>query len=151
NQIRRLCRRALWLDGGRVRHIGPMGETLRLYEHSFATPDDQAGPGQRFMRWELARGGHTLRDTDQPFALRAHLRLAEPLVPGHLGVSLFNDRNIVVAGWAFEPLSLAAGHHMLDVAVPQLPVQPGTYQISFTLFNSGNNLNGGELVERWVA
>ena len=35
--------------------------------------------------------------------------------------------------------------------LPSLPLQPGTYRLSFALFNSGNNLTGGRLVEKWSA
>jgi hypothetical protein len=78
------------------------------------------------------------------------VRLDEPVVGGHYGLALVNDRDAVVAGWAFEPLSLAAGHHALDVRIPQLPLQPGSYQLTFALFTGGNNLTGGTLVENWT-
>jgi hypothetical protein len=35
--------------------------------------------------------------------------------------------------------------------VDQLPIRPGTYRLSFALFNHGNNLTGGKLVEKWTA
>jgi hypothetical protein len=36
------------------------------------------------------------------------------------------------------------------VTVPQLPLQPGTYQLAFSLFNGGNRLAGGVLVDNWT-
>jgi len=35
-QIRRLCDRAIWLENGRVRRQGPVGEVTRAYEASEA-------------------------------------------------------------------------------------------------------------------
>jgi len=41
NQVRRLCNRVLWLQGGRVQSVGPAGEVLDAYEraqHHVAEP-----------------------------------------------------------------------------------------------------------------
>jgi hypothetical protein len=70
-------------------------------------------------------------------------------VGGHYGVGLYNNRDAVVAGWAFEPVSFEPGYHILEITIPQLPLQPGTYQVSFALFTGGNNLTGGLIVDKW--
>ena len=149
NQIRRLCQSAMWIDGGRIRYIGPVGEAIRRYEHD-VTSGDGHDAGAHFTRWELGDGGHTLTHTDRPFTIRVHLHLVEHVVGGHYTVGLTNNRDVVVAGWAFEPVSLGKGRHTLDVTVPQLPLQPGTYQLTFSLFNGGNKLAGGVLVDNWT-
>ncbi len=151
NQIRRLCRTALWLDAGRIQYLGPVGETIRRYEHAVAASGETPGAGLRFTRWELADGGHTLQQTDRPFTIRTYLRLAEPVVSGHYGIALLNDRDAVVAGWAFEPVRFEPGCFILDLRLPQLPLQPGSYRVMFALFNGGSNLTGGALVENWIA
>jgi hypothetical protein len=74
----------------------------------------------------LADGGHTVKAVNRPVTIRAHLRLSEPVAGGHYGVGLYNHRDAVVAGWAFEPVSLDAGYHVLEITIPQLPLQPGT-------------------------
>jgi hypothetical protein len=79
------------------------------------------------------------------------VRLDRPVTGGHLGVGLTDDRDTVVAGWAFEPVALDAGAHVLDVTIPSLPLRPGCYQLSFAFFDAGNNLNGGRLIEKWPA
>jgi lipopolysaccharide transport system ATP-binding protein len=150
NQIRRLCGTALWLDSGRIQFVGPVGDTIRRYEHAVTASGEAPGAGARFTKWELAGGGHTLKDPAAPCTIRVHIRLVEPVAGGHYGLALLNDRDAVVAGWAFEPLSLAAGQHVLDVRIAQLPLQPGSYHITFALFNGGNNLTGGMLVEKWL-
>ena len=149
NQIRRLCETAIWLDAGRIQYQGQVGETIRRYEHAVTASGEAAGAGLRFTRWELRDGGHTVQDTDRPVTIRVHLRLVEPLIAGHYGVSLFDDQDTLVAGWAFEPVSLTPGHHVLDVTMAQLPLRPGSYRLSFALFNAGNNLTGGTPVEKW--
>ena len=36
NQIRRLCRRAVWIDGGEIRQDGPAQEVVSKYEGAMA-------------------------------------------------------------------------------------------------------------------
>jgi lipopolysaccharide transport system ATP-binding protein len=149
-QIRRLCRTGLWLDRGRVRYAGDVGATISRYESAILGGDADV-TGQCFRRWELADGGHVLSAGDRPLTVRAHLQLDDPVVGGHYGVGLVDEQDNVVAGWAFEPIALAAGAHVLDVRLPMLPIRPGTYRVSLALFTHGSNLTGGALVEKWIA
>jgi lipopolysaccharide transport system ATP-binding protein len=149
-QIRRLCSRTLWLDRGTVRQFGPTGDTIRDYEAALTEGLDP-GQGQCFLRWELATGGHVHRSLDGPVTIRAHVRLRQPLSLGHYGVGVLDEDDRVLAGWAFEPLSLPAGDHVLDVTIKSLPLLPRNYRLTFALFNRGNNLTGGKLIEKWVA
>ena len=151
NQLRRLCTRAVWLDRGEVRFIGDVGEAVRRYEVAAARNDLASHASRVFERWTLANGGHTVRDADGRVVFRVALRLDEPISLGHLGVSVCNDQDTVMVGWAFEPVSFAPGSHVLDVHVPRLPLRPGLYRLAFTLFDRGSNLTGGTLVDRWAA
>ncbi len=151
NQIRRLCTRAIWLDGGRVRAEGDVGETLRQYEAAVLDRSEMLLSGQCFRGWEVAGGGHTLRTPDGPVTIRIHVVVGQDIVAGHLGVSVYDDEDRVMAGWAFEPVSLRAGTRTLSVTVPMLPLRPANYRLRFTLFDRGSNLTGGRLVESWPA
>ncbi|MEO7190507.1 MAG: polysaccharide ABC transporter ATP-binding protein [Vicinamibacterales bacterium] len=150
-QIRRLCETVIWLDRGRVREAGPAGPTIRAYEAGSTqlTPGGATGPC--FRGWELATGGHVLTDSSVPFTIRVHLALDRPVRNGHFGLSILNDEDAVIAGWAFEPLQLEPGSPVLDVTLPQLPLRPGMYRLSVALFDGGNNLTGGRLLEKWTA
>ena len=151
NQIRRLCTKAIWLDGGRIRAEGEVGETLRQYEAAVLDGSEALLAGQCFRGWEVAGGGHTVRTPDGPVTFRVHLSLGQDIVAGHLGVGLYDDEDRVVAGWAFEPVSFSAGKRTLGVTVPILPLRPANYRLKFTLFDRGSNLTGGRLVESWSA
>ncbi len=151
NQLRRLCTRAVWLDDGQVQFVGDVGESLRRYEMAAVRTATDTGGSRCFERWALGDGGHTLRDPDGQLTIRIGLRLAEGLSMGHLGVTVSNDQDAVMVGWAFEPVSFPAGAHTLDVQVPRLPLRPGLYRLGFTLFDRGSNLTGGRLVDRWIA
>ena len=150
-QIRRLCESVMWLDKGQLRHFGDPATTIREYEAATLRREEGLGFGQCFNGWALADGGHTLDDTGQPFTIEIDTSLARPVANAHLGISVLDADDEVVVGWAFEPIALAAGRRVLRVSVPQLPVRPGTYRLSFALFDQGNNLTGGKLVEKWTA
>jgi lipopolysaccharide transport system ATP-binding protein len=149
-QIRRLCRTGLWLDRGVIRHFGDVGTAISRYEAAMLSGGDDAS-GECFSRWSLGDGSHVLRQCDQPVTLRVSVTLGDPIVAGHFGVGVIDEQDAVVAGWAFEPLTLPTGRHTLEITVPMLPIRPGTYRLSFALFNRGNNLTGGRLVEKWTA
>jgi lipopolysaccharide transport system ATP-binding protein len=149
NQIRRLCTKAIWLDGGRVRAQGDVGETLRDYEAAVLA-GTEAGASHCFQSWEVRGGGHTVRRPDVPVTFEVHMLLRENVDFGHLAVGLRDDDDRLVAGWAFEPVSFRAGPRAIHVTVPMLPLKPGNYRLTFVLFNHGNNLTGGQLIESWV-
>jgi lipopolysaccharide transport system ATP-binding protein len=151
NQLRRLCRRCVWLEAGRVREIGPGGDTLAHYERALLAPDDAAAAGRVFRRWQLAAGGHIVRAVDDPVTIAVQLALTATVSRGHLGMSIYSERDELVAGWAFEPLDLQAGLRDLHVTIDSLPLRPGSYRLVFTLFDRGNNMTGGALVEQWAA
>ena len=145
----------------RKRHVARQGAappasatpatTIQEYEAATLRREEGLGFGQCFNGWTLTDGTHSLEDTGPPFTIRIDASLAQPVANGHLGISVLDGDDEVVVGWAFEPVALRAGRHVLEVSVPQLPVRPGTYRLSLALFNQGNNLTGGKLVEKWTA
>jgi hypothetical protein len=149
-QIRRLCESVIWLDGGRLRASGAAGATILQYDAAMLARD-VATTGSAFLGWELDDGGHVLRDAGSPFRLRIHLAPGLKVSNGHFGLGLLGADDEVVAGWAFEPLSFNGGTRHLDVDLPQLPLRPGLYRWTVTLFDNGNNLTGGRLLEKWTA
>jgi ABC-type polysaccharide/polyol phosphate transport system ATPase subunit len=149
-QIRRLCESVIWLDAGRVRTAGPAGETIHAYESAMAARD-VASTGSAFLGWDLSDGSQVIRDGGRPLTLRVHLAPDVAVSRGHFGLGLLGPDDEVVAGWAFEPLSFPAGTKTLEIELPELPIRPGLYRWSFALFDGGNNLTGGRLVEKWTA
>jgi len=62
-----------------------------------------------------------------------------------------DNENVIMIGWGFDNMELGSGTHELVLRMPTLPLRPGTYSVMCSLFNGGNNLTGGELVEKWHA
>jgi len=154
NQIRRLCKRVLWIDAGRIRQSGPAGEVIAAYEAAMmksAQETHQAAGSPVFLGWELDDAGNILRDGSKQIALNFTIAPKETVRRGHFGLRLHNDAGVSVGGWGFDDLSLEAGVQRLRFTLPYLPLRPGTYTILCSLFNGGNNLTGGKLLEIWNA
>jgi ABC-type polysaccharide/polyol phosphate transport system ATPase subunit len=150
SQIRRLCQRCIWIDRSRVRMDGPAGEVVSAYEAAqMDTSDDNTG--HSFLSWEMAGNKQTLRDGFREVDFRIQLRLAQPISQGHLGVAILNESNFTVVGWGFDGIHLPAGSQEISLKIPMLPLRPGVYTLVCSLFDRGNNLTGGQLVDHWYA
>src|ERR1700719_2658003 len=60
NQIRRLCEKVIWMDGGTIRKVGPTNEVVGVYESAMLsggvtgrTNEDTPMVKARFLRWEI--------------------------------------------------------------------------------------------------
>src|ERR1700676_609704 len=60
NQIRRLCEKVIWMDGGAIRHVGPTSEVLGAYESAVLSSgvaernaDDPPLVKARFVSWDI--------------------------------------------------------------------------------------------------
>ncbi|MBF8272089.1 MAG: ABC transporter protein, partial [Magnetococcales bacterium] len=152
NQIRRLCNRVVCLEGGRIQFSGPPVDAIEFYENSLLTPSlaDKKKEGG-FLFWETTAGGHVIKDTSTPVTIQILFDGKEPINNGHLGVVLYNDQDFLVAGWALENVQMHSGRQAIFLTLPHLPLQPGIYSFQFGLFNNGNNLTGGRLLDLWHA
>jgi hypothetical protein len=92
-----------------------------------------------------------VRDGLRDVTFHFHVRLREPVSQGHFGMAILNDAGAVLVGWGFDNLDMRAGNQEIVLRVPALPLRPGAYSITCSLFNRGNNLTGGHLIEQWYA
>ena len=152
NQIRRLCERVIWIDAGQIRESGPAGETIAAYETATLRPDLARDRQQaHFLQWSVCGENNVLRDGLGEVSLHFHLQISKPIWQGHFGAMIVDNENVIMIGWGFDNMELGAGTHELVLRMPTLPLRPGTYSVMCSLFNGGNNLTGGELVEKWHA
>jgi ABC-type polysaccharide/polyol phosphate transport system ATPase subunit len=154
NQIRRLCERVLWVDAGQIRQAGPTGEVIAAYEAAMMNPaqdQDPAAGSRVFLGWDLDGNGNILKDGLKKTALNVAVCPKESIRRGHLGFHIYNDQSVLVASWGFDDLSLEPGLQHIRLTLPYLPLRPGTYSILCSLFNGGNNLTGGKMLEVWNA
>ena len=148
NQIRRLCERVFWLDGGRIVRDGPTHEVVSAYEAAITSGEwlrkqrpDAPKVKARFLKWEIVepRGDQPNVLTDLgPVTIRFLVQVNEPIRFGHHGIALFNNEGQLM--WAREAnnLFLDVGVHELHYTFPMLPLRPGAYAWYVSLYDSGS-------------
>jgi len=144
-QIRRLCRRAVWVDGGQIRRDGPASEVVSAYEAAMSA-GDRSSPSRvngvakkaHFVRWEMGEPGgessHAL-NTLNPVMVRFVLEVNAPIRRGVHGVALYNAERQIIWGRAAYELDLAVGTHEFTYQFPILPLRPGGYTWGVTLWD----------------
>jgi len=153
NQIRRLCRRVLWVDGGRIRESGATAPVIGKYESAMASGDQANGLGSRgpgykgrFVRWEIVEPRAetpNILTVLGPVTVRFMVEVHHPVRDGLHGIALRNVDNQLIWAWAANDIKLAVGEHMFCYSFPMLPVRPGPYTWHVSLYD------GGKLVDVW--
>jgi lipopolysaccharide transport system ATP-binding protein len=154
NQIRRLCERVLWFDAGQIRGQGVTGEVVAAYEAAMmegAEGGHNVAALPLFLGWELVGQANILKDGLKETTLNFSVCPKEIIRRGHFGMHIYNDSGVLTASWGFDDLSLETGPQQLQVTLPYLPLRAGIYSIVCSLYNGGNNLTGGSLLEIWNA
>ena len=151
NQIRRLCDRAVWIDGGTVERDGGAGEVLAAYETAMFAADRAAGgtrkgrEGARFLRWSIAgaadKAAEHLLTTAGPFRAEFVVDVQRPIRNGEHGIALYNAERQLMWGWAVPGLDLDVGVHTLGHEFPALPLRPGSYQWQVNLWDENEQLD----------
>jgi lipopolysaccharide transport system ATP-binding protein len=152
NQMRRLCNRAIWVDGGQIRMTGSAHEVIGAYEANArvneSTGESRGEEGLRanFVDWELedSNGAKTTTlDWRGPVRLKFTVKVNQALRNVHHGIALYTPGWEVVWGNATDDLCLEPGTHQLICAFPSLPLRPGIY------FWRASIYDGGERVDDW--
>src|SRR5580704_4010056 len=129
NQMRRLCDRVVWVDGGKTRMIGSGHDVVRAYEGAMYAGDRsrglQRGTGTKaqFLQWELdtlpGEERHTLRNLGAVTA-KFKVEVAEPTRNAQHGVALFNADRQLICAHAAQNLILKPGVHVFTHSFPSL-------------------------------
>jgi ABC-type polysaccharide/polyol phosphate transport system ATPase subunit len=151
-QMRRLCERVIWIDGGQIREEGPAGKVIAKYESASLRPKiGVATENQCFLSWSICGQGNTVTDDTAKVVFHFNVFLTEPISQGHFGMAILNESGVVLAGWGFDNIDIPSGDQEIVLRVSGLRLKPGGYSISCSIFNRGNNLTGGKLLEEWYA
>jgi lipopolysaccharide transport system ATP-binding protein len=137
NQMRRLCERVAWIDGGKIRQIGAAAEVIAEYE---AAMMGGSGNGKqlasgvhekaRFLSWEIIepRGEQAnLLESLGPVTVTFGLQVNQPVQHAVLGIALHSVDNQLIWAWSANNLQLSPGRNVLSFTFPMLPVKPGVY------------------------
>ena len=150
NQMRRLCDRVVWVDGGSIRMTGSAHEVVSAYESAMLVGERSgatkrnSGAKAQFLKWEISglekEEAHTLRSFD-PVTVRFTVEVAESVRNAHHGIALFNTERQLLWARAEEGLHLGAGTHVLSHTFSSLPLRPGVYQWQVSLMDAGEMLD----------
>jgi lipopolysaccharide transport system ATP-binding protein len=151
NQVRRLCKRVAWVDGGRVRELGPTAEVMAAYEGAVTsggpperTDRDASRVQARFLRWEIVDPPAEKRNLVTslgPVTVKFVLQVNAPVRMGKLGAALFSSDGQVMWAWATDRLKLEAGTCELRYEFLVLPLRPGTYSWHVSVYEEHDLLD----------
>ena len=149
NQIRRLCTKCIWMDGGRVRAFGETAEVVNSYEAAMISTEngrDRVGSRGKaeFLGWSLMDkedNPHTV-DTLGPVRVRFLLDVREPLSGITHGIALYSATDgQLLWGHAALGLKFEPGRHSIVYELETLPLKPGPYRWSVSLWHGSEQLD----------
>jgi lipopolysaccharide transport system ATP-binding protein len=151
NQIRRLCQRCIWIDGGKIRLSGSMLEVVSAYEASGSSLSPNLKdasvaqkPSTRFLSWRITEPAnkdvHVL-DGFGNVSLEFSLAVNEEIRDGLHGVALFNSDHQIIWAISVNNLTLSGGLHAIRFRLPSLPLRPGVYHLEVSIWESGQCLD----------
>jgi ABC-type polysaccharide/polyol phosphate transport system ATPase subunit len=150
NQIRRLCEKVIWMDGGTIKRSGAMAEITGAYEIAMTSEaaSNEADRGQkaRFLSWEIvdprSESPHMLTSLG-PVTVQFAMRVNQTVCRGHHGIALYDMDRHLIYGWAKDDIYLEPGIHSFTYAFPMVPLRPGVYTWVVSLYEDG------ELLDAW--
>jgi len=153
NQIRRLCSRVVWLDGGARRQTGPTSEVVSAYEEDMSSGSlEDARPVEgaaQFLRWKLIGANRTtdhVLPSEGEMSVSFLLRVNQDLRGVHHGIGLYDQHRHLLWGNALDGVTLEPGHHEFRYTLPTLPLRPGVYSWRVALYDGGVRVDDWECV-----
>jgi hypothetical protein len=151
NQIRRLCKKVIWLDQGKIFQAGPTPEITGAYETSMVRRPEGLEEGSSlpkihngFVGWEIVEPrveNPSILTTSGHVRMKFVLRLAKPVSDGIHGIALFNQERQLMWGWAKYHFQLDEGVHEFHYSFPTLPLRPGVYSWQVSLFDQDRQVD----------
>ncbi|MDQ4070032.1 MAG: ABC transporter ATP-binding protein [Actinomycetota bacterium] len=150
--VRALCKRAVWIENGEVRHSGSAHDVVTGYlggVHQRVAEPRQHGPRpeNRYGNGEVEITSVTLLDGDgdetysfctgQPLTVRVGYQASRPVEDATCGIAVFHSEN---AAYVFGQSTQGAGINLtlsgsgsLDMTVTSLPLLKGRYVMTVSL------------------
>ena len=148
DSIRNLCDVAAWLEGGTLRSVGPVVGVIDHYLHIVGGGSDdgdevaEAGTGGNAVT-QVELLGHGLIPTREALTgdsvvFRFHYRLDGAVNRPVFGMAVHTDEGTEVTETRFEKAGAdvaGPGRGYVDLVVEHLPLLPGTYDVSVTIYD----------------
>jgi lipopolysaccharide transport system ATP-binding protein len=162
NQIRRLCQRVGWVDGGAIRMTGATHEVVSAYESAMSRGNQNGnaseragglGTQARFVGWEVVepRGEQSnVLSVLGPVTVKFAVEVTKAVREGHHGCALFNHARELIWAWATDNVKLGIGEHEFRYTFPMLPLRPGPYSWQVSLYDEGEQLDAWDCVPEMI-
>jgi lipopolysaccharide transport system ATP-binding protein len=159
NQMRKLCDRVVWVDGGAIRMVGPAHEVVSAYESAMSrgtesrSSEMRSGCRAHFVGWELTNqnsGQPHILATLGPVTLRISVHATEKIDRVHHGIALYNADRELIWGTAQYGLSLNTGRNEFSYDFSSLPLRPGSYSWLVSLFEDHEELDMWDAVPEMI-
>ena len=163
-----LCQRALWLEKGQVKALGPAEEVVREYEnhllekgrHAASSEGRTGAAGDRAHKLaritsirQLGPDGVSQRfRTGEPWILEVEWETRDPSLAFHVGVGIDRIDGVQICAFGthrsqLEPL-VGRDHYAVRLLVPELPILKGRYSLYvFLLDEDGLHVYEQELLQ----
>ncbi len=145
NQIRRLCQRVIWIDGGRLQRDGSAKEIVNAYEVaslSVEKAEVERAPGLlAFHSWYIEHNGSNRLDLDKvsgPSVIRFQGYAKEAVSRGIMVVILRSHDNTILWSGMYPELRVEPGNWEFSLSFERLPLHPGIYTWD-TRFHDGHH------------
>lgn len=159
-QIESMCDRAVWLDHGQVRAIGPARDTVQQYidavneseidaSQAAGTADTAPGTIRHGDTWVVdvefigAEGtASRVLLSREPATIRIHFRAVHEITDAVLGFMFCDENGVQVMGRNTSEAGMGpipAGTHTIDYEVPDLLLNEGKYEVT-TMISRGNRV-----------
>jgi lipopolysaccharide transport system ATP-binding protein len=134
NQVRRLCQRAIWIDGGEIRADGPAKLLVNEYEAASLAQAETTAFGAHgsiaIRRWQVEESGTNALDLDQNsegVVIRILAQVSKPIRKGQYFISLKDANSNIVWSYLHGDLKLDPGPVTFVQEFASLPLMPGVY------------------------
>ena len=142
NQIRRLCKRALWIDAGGIRADGPAKLLVNQYEAASLAPGEvsaiQAKASIAVGQWQVEASGTNVLDLDlssDRVVIRIQAQVIKPIRRGQYFLSLKDANNTILWSHLHHDLKLDPGPVTFIQKFASLPLAPGVYTWEVRVFD----------------
>lgn len=149
--LAQLCNRAIFLEDGSIKMIGPVNDVIKSYMRSGLTssqgrvhfPNDPAKIGQ-YVSVEFRHDDGTVGasfSNDESVVIRATYEVRKPVATMSLGLSILNlDGTRVIFSNVRDShpeidAVLTEGRHTFEVAIPPMLLAPTTYSVTLSAVN----------------
>jgi len=145
NQIRRLCERCIWIDGGKIEKMGTTIEVVSAYEAALtsvslgaARESNNKHIAAYFLGWDIIEPRQEQTNvlaTTGELKVRFMVRVNKPITNGNHGISLFNNDNQLIWGTCVSNLAMEPGIYEFIYELPALPLKPSVYFWRVSLYD----------------